>query len=122
MTSYKNDLKVTWLLDNTNIHVLPSLNPDGFAISDEGDCTGDDGRSNSKNIDLNRNFPDYYKDIKRIVKQPEVASVEKWMDNVSFILSASLHGGALVANYPFDTVVQMSKFSCTDTLSILFDD
>lgn len=88
---------------------MPSLNPDGFVASEEGDCTGDDGRANYNRIDLNRNFPDYYKTIKTMITQPEVAAVKKWMNNVTFVLSASLHGGALVANYPFDTVVEMSE-------------
>lgn len=110
MDSYKDDSKVTWLLDNTNIHVLPSLNPDGFESSSEGDCIGNEGRLNNKNKDLNRNFPDYYKTFKGIVRQPEVKSIVKWLKEIPFILSASLHGGALVANYPFDTVAQMSKF------------
>lgn len=34
--------------------------------------------------------------------QPEVAAVMEWSKRHKFVLSASLHQGALVANYPHD--------------------
>lgn len=106
--SYGKDPIVTWLMKNTNIHILPSMNPDGFEKASEGICIGEHGRCNVKNMDLNRNFPDYYIE-NRYPIQPESQAVQKWMNEIPFILSASLHGGALVVNYPFDTVKEFTS-------------
>lgn len=68
-----------------------------------GDEGGVVGRANAHNVDLNRNFPDQYgiNDFNR-VQEPEVQAVMNWSLAYNFVLSANLHGGALVANYPFD--------------------
>jgi Zinc carboxypeptidase len=52
-------------------------------------------RANSRGYDLNRNFPDYFKpNTKRT--QPETDAVKDWISKIQFLLSGSLHGGALV--------------------------
>ncbi|XP_043282547.1 carboxypeptidase M-like isoform X5 [Venturia canescens] len=101
VTKYGVDPYITWLLDNTRIHILPSMNPDGFEVSKEGSCEGGQGRYNARGFDLNRNFPDYFKQNNK-KSQPETEAVKEWVSKIQFVLSASLHGGALVASYPFD--------------------
>lgn len=101
VTSYHTDPYVRWMLDNTRIHILPSMNPDGFEVAKEGTCDGGQGRYNARGFDLNRNFPDYFKQNNKRA-QPEVEAVKEWISKIQFVLSGSLHGGALVASYPFD--------------------
>ena len=50
----EGDEKIRHLLKNTRIHIMPSMNPDGYEISKEGDCYSVHGRANANNIDLNR--------------------------------------------------------------------
>ena len=101
---YGRDPRVTRLVDSTRIHILPTMNPDGFELADEGDSQGVKGRANAHNKDLNRNFPDqfYTRPGLNDVTEPETAAVMAWSRLHPFVLSANLHGGSLVANYPFD--------------------
>ncbi|XP_019875798.2 carboxypeptidase M isoform X2 [Aethina tumida] len=120
-TSYATDPYVRWLLDNTRIHILPSMNPDGFEVSKEGTCDGGQGRYNARGFDLNRNFPDYFKQNNKRV-QPETEAVKEWVSKIQFVLSGSLHGGALVASYPFDNTPNSLFLSYSSAPSLTPDD
>ncbi|KAL5275919.1 CPD family protein [Megaselia abdita] len=101
--NYMLNDRITKLVNTTRMHFMYSLNPDGYDISTEGDRTGGVGRPNIHNIDLNRNFPDQYGTNKyNLIHEPEVLALMNWTLSIPFVLSANLHGGALVANYPFD--------------------
>ncbi len=54
--------RVASLLNHSDIHILPTLNPDGFERSQLGVCRGYNhasGRTNDAGVDLNRDFPDW---------------------------------------------------------------
>lgn len=61
------------------------------------------GRTNQHDVDLNRNFPDQFAQTdENKAQEMETVAVMAWIQSLPFVLSANLHGGTLVANYPFD--------------------
>lgn len=103
LTNYATNNTVKYLVDNLRIHILPALNPDGYAEALEGDCDGIVGRTNANGFDLNRNFPDrFVTNGLNSIPQIETLNVMKWTKSHPFVLSAAFHGGALVVNYPYD--------------------
>ena len=60
LENFDTNQRVRDIVSKTDIHIMPSLNPDGFENSTEGVCRGHHvgtGRHNGNNIDLNRAFP-----------------------------------------------------------------
>ena len=45
--------------------------------------------------------------------QPEAFAISQWMKQHQFILSASYHGGALVASFPFDNKDHVGGDRCS---------
>lgn len=106
---YGRDERISRLLDETEIFIMPTLNPDGYEISREGQCDNNRlGRHNVNNKDLNRDFGRRFEEptnnlrqLKR-GRQPETIAAMNWITRNPFVLSANLHGGAVVASYPYD--------------------
>ncbi|KAH3826654.1 hypothetical protein DPMN_128563 [Dreissena polymorpha] len=44
VTSYGTNLTLTQFLNTTTVHIMPSMNPDGYNISVEGRCANSLGR------------------------------------------------------------------------------
>lgn len=123
--------RVVRLVKETRIHLLPSMNPDGYemAYKKGSELSGWAlGRYSYEGIDMNHNFanlnsimwdamdlemdksklinhyfpiPEQYTSTDAFVA-PETRAVINWMQNIPFVLSANLHGGELVVTYPFD--------------------
>ncbi|GAB4845184.1 suppressor of los1-1 [Ancistrocladus abbreviatus] len=113
--NYLKDTLATQIVEHVHLHILPSMNPDGFALKRRG---------NANNIDLNRDFPDQFFDMNDELeaRQPETKAVIRWSQRVRFTASASLHGGALVANYPWDGTddKRRSYYACPDDKAFRF--
>ncbi len=99
---YNNNQEIKTLVDTTRIHILPTMNPDGYDVAREGQLYGIKGRSNAQGIDLNRNFPDRFEKNTERTRAPETTAIIQWLKKYPFVLSINFHNGALVANYPYD--------------------
>lgn len=109
LTSYNTEsvqgARLTALVNETDIWIVPLMNPDGRNAGARGNANG---------RDLNRNFPSYVLDplgrgnvfdgdpLDIQGRQQETVLMMQWTANNSFVLSANIHTGALVVNYPFD--------------------
>ena len=98
---HSTDPRISWLIHSTDIYIMPSMNPDGFEASPEGQCEGGH-RNNADGVDLNRNFPDQFAPKRVLRMQPETRALINWINTGHFVLSANLHGGAVVASYGYD--------------------
>ncbi|HPW26768.1 MAG TPA: M14 family zinc carboxypeptidase, partial [Tenuifilaceae bacterium] len=104
LSQYGSNSRITNLLNGTAIYINPNANPDGTYYSGDSTVYGA-RRDNQNNVDLNRNFPDPRAGDHPNGNswQPETQAMMNFANEHHFILSANFHGGAEVANYPWDT-------------------
>lgn len=102
LTNYGVDSRVTDLVNETAIWIVPLMNPDGLEAGT---------RNNANGFDLNRSFPNFPEDYSTTASvgapnfsglEPEVHILMAWAYAHRFVLSANLHTGAIVASYPYD--------------------
>lgn len=109
LSNYETDEQAAYIIDNFELYINPNANPDGTYTNDNSTISGAT-RYNSAGKDLNRNFPDprigdpensenssYYP------IQPETQAMMDFAESHNFVMSANLHGGIELANYPWDT-------------------
>ena len=119
------DSRIVNLVNDLDIYIMPLTNPDGTYKG--GNYTVNSAqRYNGNNVDLNRNYKDYYQGA-----HPDGNSYEDetvWTmamgDENLFTMSANYHGGAEVMNYPWDAVYDdhadkdWYEYVCTEYVQI----
>ena len=104
LNGYANNQRLTDLVDGIDIWINPLANPDG-AYFGGNQNVGSATRYNANWVDLNRNYPDpqdgAHPDGNSY--QVETNIFLGLADTVDFTISANMHGGVEVCNYPWDT-------------------
>ncbi len=101
LTNYGEDDAITELMDNVEIWICPNENPDGTYRYDNSTVSGAT-RGNINGVDLNRNYPNPVNDPWDD-EQPETTAMINFTDTMNFIMSANMHGGIELVNFPFDS-------------------
>jgi len=102
LSSYGTSADITHLLDSVSIYINPLANPDGTYHNGNHTVVGS-MRYNANYVDLNRNYPDPFGTDPLDPIQIENEAMINYVQNHHFLLSANLHGGSEVMNYPWDS-------------------
>ena len=103
LSNYGNDATATRIIDNIVLYINPLANPDGTYLGGNN-TVAEAQRYNANNVDLNRNFPEagtLSKSTQNL--EPETIAMMQFAKSRHFTLSANMHGGDEVLNYPWDS-------------------
>ena len=104
LEGYGSDTEVTSLVDSLAIWINPLANPDGSYYPDNNHSLAGSQRFNAQGTDLNRDYPDPSAAEPDLPdgRAPENQAMMELMKTHKFTLSANIHSGAEVVNYPWD--------------------
>ncbi len=105
LNQYSVDDDITGMMDQVEIWICPNENPDGTYTNNNSTVNGAT-RSNANGKDLNRNYPGPHPDYPNppdLPHQPETLAMMALGDSIDFILSANMHGGIELVNFPWDS-------------------
>ena len=104
LKGYGHDAEVTKLVDNLQIWINPLANPDGSFSRNNNMSLELAARQNANNVDLNRNFPEATRGEADDTtgRELETRNMMVFHQEKEFTLSANIHGGTEVVNYPWD--------------------
>lgn len=104
LSNYGTLSNITEMVDNMEIWINPLANPDGSYAGGNNSIFGAT-RYNANGVDMNRNYED-----PRVGANPdgneyqlETLAFMELAENNNFKMSANIHGGEEVCNYPWDT-------------------
>lgn len=104
LNGYGNNARLTNMVDNIDIYINPLANPDGSYHGGNNSIYGAQ-RYNANGVDINRNFPDPEDGPHPdgYPWQTETIHFMNFAEAHNINMSANLHGGIEVLNYPWDT-------------------
>lgn len=96
LNEYDANDRVKTLVNNAQIFLMPSMNPDGFEL---------DQRENAAGVDLNRDFPDFTSDNHDTTagRAIETQAIMRLHERHHFLMALNFHGGEVCFNLPWDT-------------------
>ncbi|MBU2938823.1 T9SS type A sorting domain-containing protein [Lacinutrix sp. C3R15] len=114
--AHADHARVKNLVENAEIWINPSANPDGtYNGSSTNTSVVNARRGNGNNIDLNRNYPDNVAGAHDDgnAYQTETLAFMAMAEANHFVIAANFHGGTELVNYPFDNAY-VSQYTHAD--------
>ncbi|MDF1572337.1 MAG: M14 family zinc carboxypeptidase [Bacteroidales bacterium] len=104
LSNYGSDTEVDRIINDVELWINPLSNPDGAYYPDNNSTVQASIRGNANGVNLNRNFPDPKSGEADDPggRQPETQAMMAFMKQIRPNLSANIHSGAEVVNYPWD--------------------